>query len=172
MKEPKIKFTNIKTFEGSENIGFNADVYINGTKCLRMVDEGNGSELHLRKISNNSSTIDKKIDLLQEYIKTLPPKKDLNFELPMTMELFLDDKLIEVLEDKEQKKFNDLQKTAILFGKPNSGEYLKLQFKAPLKEIPNNTLQKHINTILENYCKHQNYRILNTNLDGFNITVM
>ncbi|MFW6272922.1 MAG: hypothetical protein ACOC2U_03990 [bacterium] len=171
MKAPKIKFTNIKTFEGLEYKGYNADVYIDGMKCLKIINDGSGNDLGLRKLAEHSNTINNKIDVLQEYVKTLPPKKISTYEIPMTMEIYLEDLLIEQQIQIENKRFENLQKTAILFGKPNTGRYMKLQFKTPLKNIPNNTLQKHIDNVIENYCKNRNYQILNTNLDGFNISV-
>lgn len=171
MKAPKIKFTNIKTFEGMDGIGLNADVYINGTKCLRMIDDGNGGELLLRKQAEHSETINKKIQELKDYVETLPMKKFSTFEIPMTVEMFLDDLLIEQQEQKEQKRFEKLQETAILFGKPKGSKYMKLQFNIPLKQVPASTLQKHIDGVIKNYCKPHNHQILNTNLDSFNITV-
>lgn len=170
MKAPKLKFTNIKHFEGMDGIGLNADVYINGTKCLKMIDDGNGGELMLRKQAEHSETINKKIQELNDYVETLSPKKFSTFELPMTVEMYLDDMLIHQLEQKEQKRFEKMQETAILFGKPK-GKRMKLQFNIPLKRVPASTLQKHIDGVIENYCKPKNYQILNTNLDGFNIKV-
>ena len=65
-----------------EGVGLNADMWINGVKCLRVIDEGNGGEFIYRKVydEKNDELIDENIKVLNEYIKLLPPLKSEYFE--------------------------------------------------------------------------------------------
>ena len=167
MKAPKVVLKNIKTFEGMEGYGLNADIWINGVKCLRVIDEGNGGEFLYRPVygEKNKTIIETNVNLLENYIKTLSPFKSPidGMEFPMDMDLFVDQILGEQEKQRWDKKFKKMQETAFLVGKPNSDRYIKHQFKRPLKTIPLELLKIKYQFILRNDCR-DGMVFLNTNL--------
>lgn len=148
-----------------EGYGLNADIYINGVKCLFVIDEGNGGEFLYRNTydDKNKDVVLKNVELLEKYIKTLPLFKVDDLEFPMDMDLFVDQILGEQEEQKMVKKFKKMEETAFLVGKPNSDRYVKHQFKRPLKDIPFELLKTKYRFILKNDCR-DGVVILNTNL--------
>lgn len=47
-KAPELAVRAVKTFRGMEGAGFNADLYVNGTKAALVIDEGNGGQYLFR----------------------------------------------------------------------------------------------------------------------------
>ncbi|MCK9543604.1 MAG: hypothetical protein M0R03_16420 [Novosphingobium sp.] len=172
MKEPKITFKNVKTFQGMEGVGINADVYINGVKCYFIIDSGDGGDLEFRDIiQGNITNIQFNKMLLDEYIKSLPEKKwnigGTEKFFKVTLEDYINDKIVEWDEQRQKKKFQNkmkkLFKTCIVFGVPDSGSYQYLNFKKPLDSFPPEYLDMQIHNVQKKYCKGD-VQILNTNL--------
>jgi hypothetical protein len=173
MKEPKVTFKNLKTFEGMEGIGINADVYINGVKCLFIKDGGDGGEMDFDEYihGKNPELVVENIKLLNDYVDQLPKEK---WELGDTVKYFkvkLDDylnkKIDEILNAKEiaklEKKMNKLFLTAIVFGVPNTGKISYLDYKRDLSTFPEIWLKQQIANVQKKYCIGE-VQILNTNL--------
>lgn len=173
MNEPKISFKNVKTFRGMDGYGINADVYINGVKCMFIYDSGDGGEMNFDENihGKNPKQVVDNIKLLKDYIEQLP-KKEWKFEgetkfLKVTMEDYFNDKLVEMEEEKNklafQKKMVKLFETAIVIGVPNSGKYQYLNYKRQLNTLPVMYLKNQIENVRKKYCT-DGVEILNTNL--------
>jgi hypothetical protein len=166
MKKPKVVLKKIITFVGMEGHGFNADIWINGVKCLLARDAGDGGEMDFDPYSNDEK-VKHNVQLLDDYIKTLPPLeytydgKKLNLE--MTRALYVDVLLEEHENNKNKKKFDKICKTSIVIGVPNDDKYSYLNYKKPLSELPINVLQLYVDNVRKKYCK-DGVVILNTNL--------
>ena len=177
MNEPKVTFKNVKFFRGMEGYGVNADVYINGVKCYFVMDAGDGGMMDFEhNIHGNVRNIEKikeNMKLLNDYIETLPEKEfkfgDKTKFYKVSLEDFINDKLIELEKEKNKKKFENKMKklfnTCIVFGVPNSGTYQYLNYKRPLVNFPEMYLQNQIDNVRKKYCK-DGVEILNTNLEG------
>lgn len=172
MKEPKIDFKNVKTFQGMEGVGINADLYINGVKCYFIYDSGDGGELNFQDIIKGDITkIQFNKMLLDEYIKSLPKKKwnigGKEKFYPVTLEDYINDKIVEWDEQKRKKAFKKktqkLFNTCIVFGVPDSGTYQYLNYKKPLSSFPKPFLENQIENVQKKYC-NGDVQILNTNL--------
>lgn len=169
--EPRVKLINVKTFEGHDGQGLNADIQINGVKCIHVHDGAYGGEMEYTVLSNDEIT-KANIKKLNDYIEQCPNEtyniggtiRELKFDLDMYVE-----KLLEKIEhEKIQKKMLKLQKTSILIGIPNSDIYSYLNYKKPLSEISD--LQTKVNSIKLKYCTN-GMTILNTNLNELDITI-
>jgi hypothetical protein len=177
MKEPKITFKNVKTFRGMEGIGLNADIYINGVKCIFVIDEANGGEYNYENYEYNNPKAEQvraNIKLMDNYIASLPAKICTDFgksiSIKVDRDTYINDKLLEIEEQKADKKMQKLFKTGIVFGVPNSGKYQYLNFKRPLSEIMSMIVQRQINIVKKEYCKNGE-QILNTNLAKLGLIV-
>jgi hypothetical protein len=172
MNEPKIDFKKVKTFRGMEGYGINADVYINGVKCLFIMDSGDGGEINIEEnIVGNSELVSNNIKLLNDYIAQLPKKKwniggKIKYE-NVTLEDYLNDKIAEWAEEKEKKaievKKQKLFSTCIVIGVPNAKTYQFINFKRPLDKLPEMWLKLQIDNVQKKYCTN-GIEILNTNL--------
>lgn len=178
MNEPKIEFKKVKTFQGMEGFGMNADIYINDVKCFFMRDAGDGGMVDFNRYDtriNINPDIESNVQLVNAWIATLPdivtplktPHPDGRTELRLKMdyELYFGGKFSEFINGKEQAKFEKkkqiLFKTAIVFGNPETPEkYSFLDFKKPLSSFPKTRLQQAVLSAKIKYCKG-NVQILN-----------
>lgn len=176
MKEPKVELKNIKTFRGMEGIGFNLDLYINGVKCMFVINDANGGMYSYEHNidSKNPELIKTNIELLDDYINLLPPKVfDIEGEkhiLRYDFDMYIDEKLEEWEKQKEIKKQLKLQTTSILIGVPNDNKYSYFNFKRPLSELSIGKLRQSILEIQTKHCK-DGVVILNTNLEALGIKI-
>jgi hypothetical protein len=172
MKKPNVQLKNIKTFRGMEGYGLNADLYINGIKCIFVIDEGNGGEfLYEENILNkNPKEVADNIQILDDYIASLPPEKYHEMEIKVNRDIFINNLLVEMEEAKAKKKLQKLFNTAIVFGKPNGNQYQYLNFKQPLSKYPSLQIAVKVKEIQKKYCT-DGVLILNDNLQQFGITV-
>ena len=182
MKKINVVLKSVKFHEGHDTmIGFNADVWINGTKCFSAYDSAHGGCFEYNNYTYNVSDTKKAkiLDLIAEleaHIKTLPPQKfklnsnDHTHSLDYDMDLYINDLLQEFEKNKEKKKMLKLQLTSILFGVPNGGSYSYLNYKKPLSDIPQHILKIKFDGIVKKYCTGD-VVILNTNLKELGLTV-
>lgn len=172
MNKPKVELKNVKTFRGMEGFGLNADIYINGVKCLLVIDEGCGGEfLYYENIEHkNPELVKANIELLDNYIATLPAKTYGSMTIEIDRDIFIDNILAEQENEKNRKKMVKLMETAILIGVPNTDRYSYFRQKLPLAKFPKSTLQSFINSIKDKHCK-DGVVILNTNLQKLGIIV-
>lgn len=177
MNELKFELKKVKTFQGMEGTGLNADLYINGVKCLFVIDEANGGEFNYHKnITNNVQTnnkIDNLINAMDKHIKTLPDivtdlgNKKINLE--MNRDLFIDNLLADIEKAKHEKKMQKLYETSIVFGLPNGNKIQYMNFKKPLSALPKLALQLQLDVIVKQHCKN-GVVILNNNLKSLGLT--
>ena len=180
MIAPKIAFKKVKTFQGMEGYGLNCDLYINGVKCLFVLDEGNGGEMNYTTYEHQAKTEAEKrkikdlIQQLNDYIKTLPDVKsdlgDKTFTYKPDLDWFVNDLLEKQEIEKNMAKLKKLFTTAIVFGVPNGDKYSYIDYKKPLESFSKQTLQSAIANIKFKYCK-DGVQILNTNLNSLGITL-
>ena len=186
MDEPKCDLKNIRTFVGREGYGLNADLYINGVKCIFCRDDASGGMMDFDELYFNnpkSEIIKANIKLLKDYLETLPEEKMWRddketdpFLMPdgsqMTMkvdlECYVNNLVMKVEKQKLEKKFRKLCETAIVMGVPNSPQYSYINYKKPLLTVPNR--QVLFSSAMVKYCS-KGVVILNTNLTELGITL-
>ena len=115
----KIEVKNIKINKmfSEETICFKADVYINGKKIAYAENDGHGGSTFYNAYDMNGREI---LRQAEEYTKTLPSVKfeigDRVHEIPMTLDLFIDEKINDTFNKKEKakedKKMNKLMETS------------------------------------------------------------
>ena len=182
MKKPKVTLKNIKFHEGHDTmIGLNADIWIDGVKCMHVHDDAYGGcfEYHNFTYQNpKAEQIKTLIKNLEDYIAQLP-EKDYEFggrkhKMKVDMDMYINDLVEEWETEKNRKKFenqkNKLMQKAILIGVPDGKEYKYFNFKKPLSEINPLVLEGHVKDIKHKHCKDGKV-ILNTNLAEHGITI-
>lgn len=185
MKKPKIVLKNVKFHQGHEWQGVNADVWIDGVKCIHIRDDGNGGCLNIDILSYGSKDPEKIksiVNDLNKYVDSLPEKplefngnvakdKDDNVRMFKTsLEDYINEYLYDYEHQKEQKKQEKLMQSAIVFGVPNGSSYSYIKFKRPLSTIPYTYLQNQLNVIVKKNCI-DSVVILNTNLKELGLTI-
>jgi hypothetical protein len=178
--KPKVELKNVH-FGYSREWGpmgrFDADLWINGIKCLKAIDEGNGGCIDYEYYTYNNpkaNEVQANIKLLESYIKTLP-KTSLGgvheggklVMFTMDMDLFINSLLDKREKDKAQKKLQKLFVTAIVFG--NDKGYRMYNFNQPLTTVPKATIQQYYMQA-KGMCKKDEI-ILNTNLKELGINL-
>lgn len=182
MKKLNVVLKSVKFHEGHDTmVGFNADVWINGTKCFSAYDSANGGCFEYNNYTYNVSDTKKAkvlslIAELEAHIQTLEPQKfklqsnGIEHSLNYDMDLFVDELIQEFEANKIKKKMLKLQLTSILFGVPNIGNYSYLNYKIPLSDMPRQILKIKYNAIVKKHCK-DDVVILNTNLKELGLAV-
>ena len=176
MKKPKIELKNIKTFRGMEGFGLNADIFINGVKCIFVMDAGDGGEIRYEEniYGKDSEKVALNIKLLDDYIASLPAKTstfgDKTLTIPYDRDILVDELFNEIEKQKGNKKMQKLFNTGIVFGIPDANSYKYMDFKHPLSKIAKGTIQVYVDKIKLQHCKN-GVAILNTNLKELGITV-
>lgn len=180
MKEPIVTLKNVKTFIGREGNGLNADVYINGIKCLFARDDAGGGGMDIDRLYHpkNPVEVEANIALLDAWIK-LQPQEEYKmggkiYKLDYTLELHIDNIFNKMEEDKSKKKFQakmvKLFETAIVFGVPDTDAMSHYNFHIPLSTYPQTNLQSFIDEKVKPQCTG-GVKILNTNLEALGIKV-
>jgi transcription initiation factor IIF auxiliary subunit len=106
MKTPKVELKKVKTFRGTDGYGLNADIHINGVKCLLVIDEANGGCFNYQNIydEKNKTKALENIALLKEYIKNQPKKVYPWGSVAYDMDMLVDD----ILAEQEEKKLKKM----------------------------------------------------------------
>lgn len=173
MTKPKIILKNVKTFQGTDGIGLNADVWINGIKCISVHDAANGScydyHYHIRN-NPKAKKVEANIELINNYIQNCEPKivevNGKNLTIAVDMDSIIDECFNEWETQKFIKVMNTKMKQGIIVGNPDS--YRTFTFTKPLSEISTERLQLNVDKIKAEYCTNGN-TILNNNLAELNI---
>jgi hypothetical protein len=174
----KIELKKISFYErmSEETNCFAADLYINGKKVGECKNDGQGGCTDYNGYSKENNEI---IRQAEDYFKSLPKVKieGLNFMHQPTLESAIDEQLEAYLkakfEAKAQKKFEKLQQTSIVWGKPNTYGQMHLPFSIALSHVAKvqpQKLQERIDAIKTKYCTGD-VVILNTNLKALGLTV-
>lgn len=177
MKAPKFELKNVKHFEGHDGMtGLNADLYIDGVKCLHVHDSAFGGCFDYYDYSHNAKDPEKIKSLIKKFddhLATLP-KENHTFG-GKTIQITIDrDWMITKLEEewakaKTMKKMQRQMADKILVGLPNADSYSYYPFKIPLAKIPQGQLQAAIVRIKGKLKKGE--VILNTNLTELGVTI-
>jgi len=182
-KKYNVVLTGVKTFRGRDGIGLNGTIVIDGEKVAEVLDSGNGGCLDIDALAPFGLETDKgkevfranrmKIGMLEDYVKTLPektfPKELGGGKYKADIDDFVNDLFAEVENAKFFKKMEKDMLTKILIGKKsNSTSYASCNFKRPLKDIPQEQLQKMVDEIKTKHVK-AGEEILNTNLTGIKL---
>ena len=183
MKEPKVELKNVKTFRGMEGYGLNADIWINGVKCMFVMDEANGGEFDYEELVHgvkNAGEVKALIQELRDYIDNLPKEPMIIGGKPYTnekgevmlykqdMDSYINNILLKQDKEKAQKKMRKQFNTAIVFGVPDAASYQYLNFKRPLSEVNSLILQGKYNEIKSKYCKN-GVVVFNDNLTALGV---
>ena len=185
MEKPNVVLKKVKTFQGRDGYGLNAEVWINGVYCTYVIDDGNGGCLDFQynlKIGsdNYNAMIKERIKLLEDYIATLPnivsdfTKDDGSpFTYKQDLESYINQLVDDMQNAKEKIKFEKriakLFETAIVIGIPDSDNCKFYRQERPLSAIKTEILQSYVNSISKTKCVG-NVQILNTNLKALCIT--
>jgi hypothetical protein len=182
MLEPLIEFKKVKTFQGMEGEGLNADIYINGVKCFFMRDAGNGGMIDFDKYSYRDKpnvAVESNVQLVDAWIAQIP---DVHYPLnrkptvedPRTelvikadYETYFNQKYEDFMKAKDTLKFEkkkmELYKTCVVFGDPDKPQqYSFLNMKKPLNQFPLAWLQLQVDNAKAKYIKG-NVQFLNKN---------
>jgi hypothetical protein len=173
MEKPNVVLKNIKTFRGTDGQGLNADVWVNGIKCMYALDEGNGGEMWFDKVldAKKQKEIDANIKLMDAYIASLPDIVCTDFGEPFsykpTRGTFIDETIDaqrkKKEEDKRAKTLLLRMEDSIVFGIPGARDFSFVRFPRPLNKMDKKNLDRAIEIVKEKYCKG-GIEILNTNL--------
>lgn len=186
MLEPLIEFKAVKTFQGMEGEGMNADVYVNGVKCFAMCNGGDGGCTDINKLSYRDKpniAVETNVQLVEAWIATIPDdvtpltndkfgRKELRIKADL--ESYLDDKYFDYLTAKDLKKFEakkkKLMETSFIVGVPNANVYNSFSIKKPLSTMPKPWLQLQYDNLKKKHCVG-NVQILNTNLEQLGVNL-
>jgi hypothetical protein len=177
MKTPEVKLKNLKYFQGHDGMqGMNADIYIDGVKCMHVHDGAYGGCFEYYDYAHNNpkgDEIKSLIKKLDDHIKTLPARTREFGGKKMTIKVDLDWFVTELEEamakEKAQKKMMRQMADKILVGVPDADRYSYYSFKIPLAQIPKGQLQAAVFRIKGKLNKGE--QILNTNLTALGITI-
>ena len=164
----KIELKNIYTSErfSEETTCFKSDLFCDGKKVGYCKNDGQGGNTHYEGIGYHYE----KIKDMEEYCKTLPPivytkeEHGSDFTINMTLEHYIDDLVMEILDKKTQKKKEKDMLRGIVFSKSRWG-YQMVSWKGHTIESMLQSLSGRIT--LEKKVKElqdQKYTIENTNL--------
>lgn len=145
-------------------------------KCLFWVDSGTGGVYEFQENieHKNPERVKKNIQLLKDYIATLPPKKFSGglsgkpFEVKYSLDMYLDDVLTRQEREKFFEKQKRLFKTSIVFGVRDGDSYSHMNFKQDLKNVPVDLLQIELDKIVKNHL-NEGEVILNDNLEELGV---
>jgi hypothetical protein len=158
MQTPNITVKNVKTFQGHDGIGVNADVYVNGVFIGYAHDGAYGGELEFQRHFDDKSR-DKVIgliDLVEAYAKSLP-EVDLNADrsfsdkplmVQPTFESLIDDAINADIAKKEEAKREKKKGRGIMYGVPNAPVYNIITWKKKnLADVPIAVLQATVDNV-------------------------
>ena len=156
----KLKF--FKSREWGEMGGMSADVWINGIKCMDVIDSGEGGCYDYQSIQTPEAQAN--IQLLENYLKTTE-----KYNYNEGMDAYICDLGVKQYEEKAKdryvKKMQKLMQTAIIFG--NDKGYRIYNFNQPLNTVPIQTLNIYYSKAKIMCGKSES--VLNTNLKELGI---
>jgi len=177
MNAPKVELKNVRTFQGHDGTGLNADIWINGINCMHVYDGAYGGEFEYTENTYQNPKVEQvkaNIKLLDDYIATLPEQTsefgNKTFKIKVNRDIFINDLLAEKEKAKNQKKMVKLMQTCLIFGVPDGDRYSYYDFKRPLSALPLDKLQTRLNVLVMENCK-KGVQVLNTNLKEIGLVV-
>jgi hypothetical protein len=171
MNKPKLEIKNFHSGYSSEwGAGgrYDFDLWINGIKCMKVIEEGNGGCMdyeHFIHSNPKAEQVKANIKLLKDYIKTLPPETSNINDRPFTIEMDMDLLMGEMVEDRKMEK---TYAKSICSGMPKGSSYVRTGWKGKsLKDINILTLQHVYNEVKAGLKDGE--VILNTNLEALGV---
>jgi hypothetical protein len=170
MKKPKVVLKNVRTFEGHDGLGLNADVWIDGVKCMHLYDGAYGGEYEYTYLAHGAKEPAKVLSLiknLEDYVKSLPAEEWDFHGKKMSIDPNMDTFLNEIYESMQLEK---KMKRAILVGIPNGTSYQRISWTGKaLSAVPLGALQMTVNSLKKKLKAGE--VILNTNLETLGVKV-
>ncbi len=159
MKTPNVQIKNLKTFNGHDGIGVNANVFINGKKCFSVFDSAHGGDLEIQYYDYDQILGKERAgEYINELLLHIDTLKDIN-----SLEDYINDLINTELQAKDDKKFEKQCMDSICFGVPDSGAYSRMTYKKSLSSFPTEALQMMVDQIKAKHCIN-GVVILNKNL--------
>jgi len=165
----KIELKNIKTFEGHDGIGLNADIFVDGVKTAHVHDGAYGGcyEYH----THNKE----KMTQLEDWVKQQPEKNFGTFKSKYDLDILVDELFTKKEKEKEEKKLKQIYIHSFVWGNPNALSYKTMGFKSKHPLVPLTlTGQKQAVQNLYNKVKAELKKgetIWNTNLADMNLNL-
>lgn len=170
----EVQLKNIKTFQGHDGTGLNADIFINGLKCLHVYDGANGGDFEYQSYeyhNKKEQQIKANIKYLNEHIESLPDKVfSETLKVKIDLDIFVDELFQKLEEEKILRKLRKKEVDHVIYGLPDSGRYSLQKFIIPLSQIPTANLIAELNRIKVQYFK-KGYVFFNTNLKELGVDV-
>jgi len=168
MKKLNVVLKNVRTFEGHDGLGLNADVWIDGIKCMHLYDGAYGGEYEYTNFTYDNpkaKEVKANIAKLEDYIKSLPAEEWDFHGKKMSIEPNMDTFLNNIFEAMQLEK---KMKNAILVGIPNGTSYQRISWKGKaLSAVPLGALQMTVNSLKKKLKTGE--VILNTNLEALGV---
>ena len=172
-----VKLKNIKMFQGHEGTGMNADIFINGLKCMHVYDAADGGDYEFTSYeyhNKKEQQIKHNIQSLNDYIATLPDVQLFSdvtdFHVKMDLEHFINQLLLDIEKEKTLRNLLKKEIDHVIYGLPNGDKYYLQKFRIPLSEIPLGSMIAELNKIKVNEFK-KGYVFFNTNFKKLGIDV-
>jgi hypothetical protein len=155
----EVTLKKVKTFNGRESIGLNAEVYVNGEKCFYYIDQADGGISYQVPIYNKEL-----YQQLKDYAASLPKEKVDDFELQPDIDTLVN-KAFEAYElDKSDKKMMKKTDGQIVFSS-GKGEYAYAKWgNLGLQKVIESWPEKVKEKIVSMRNKYPGWKLLNTNI--------
>lgn len=155
----EVTLKKVKTFDGREGIGLNAEVYVNGEKCFYYIDQADGGISYKVPIYNKE--LYKK---LEEYAASLPKEKLEDFEIQPDIDTLVN-KAFEAYElEKSDKKMMKKTESHIVLSS-GKGEYAYAKWgNLGLQKVIEAWPEKLKEKIVSMKNKYPGWKLLNTNI--------
>lgn len=125
-KAPRLELSGVKTFQGMEGQGLNADLWFDGKKVAFVLDEGCGGEMriHVACVQHNPPVFaHAELRAAEEYVKGLNlPSEDMDLTVEQDLESLINETVDDIANDKRMRR---LAKDNVLFTLPDDkpGEF-------------------------------------------------
>lgn len=177
----KIEIKNIKTFRGHDGFGYNADVYADGKKVIHVLEDGWGGPLDLQPVNFTPEGKELCAKAIEECKRLCDLKytgedavkvEKAEFYIGVEIEEIINKKEAEKAAVKNQKKFEKMFPTTLVFVEKGGGGYYPVTFGKPARTLAAlSTLQGFSAKIAELRLKYANCDLINTNISKDNTII-
>jgi hypothetical protein len=158
----EVTLKKVKTFDGREGIGLNADVYVNGEKCFYFLDDASGGESHHYPFNKEL------YQQLKDYAASLPKEKVTgtrsDFEIQPDIDTLVN-KAFEAYElEKSDKRMMKKTDTKVIFSS-GDGQYAFTSWgNLGIKTVATNYPEKIKDALNKMRVKYPGWKLMNTNI--------